>query len=70
MNEAVKYIKAPVRYKNGYFWDANNLMIAHMRGWGWIQYKGDQEKAAAIQDEIGEFIAQAITDKLRKNKNE
>ena len=62
----MKEIKAPIVYKNGYFWDANNHMIAQMRGWGWIQYKGTAEEAADIQDSIGRFIAEAINEKLNK----
>jgi hypothetical protein len=54
-----KEIKLPIRFDKmgGYFWDADNHMIAMMRGWGWIQYKDNPEE---LQDSIGEWIAECI----------
>lgn len=66
------YIIGKVRYdKDGqYFWDESNNMIAELRGWGRIQNlpqfdKGrKQDEAGRFQDEVGEWIADAINQKL------
>lgn len=60
---ALARIVYPVRYdSNGtYIWDANDKMIADVRGWGWMQKLKNPEQ---IQDDIGEFIAQAVNEKL------
>lgn len=75
------YLNGKVTYdKDGqYFWiTANNdmKMLAELRGWGSIQYlfkdkSGiiDEHLAAKFQDEIGEFIAEAINEKIEKLKN-
>lgn len=43
------------------------LDISSVRGWGEIQHLfPDMNKAAKFQDELGEFIAQAIREKLAK----
>lgn len=57
-------IKLPVRFDEmgGYFWDADDRMIAQVRGWGRLQYLPDAEKK---QDNIGKFIAEAINTKLK-----
>ena len=56
-------------------YDKNNGLqkIADVRGWGAIQNlfadksgKIDTKKAEEIQDQLGEFIAQAINEKLEK----
>lgn len=44
------------------FLDAENKHIADIRGWGFIQYLDSPEKQ---QDSMGEFIAQAINEKLK-----
>ncbi len=62
-------------YGSGYLWGVNkkgeSQMIGEVRGWGSIQnlFKNkdgslDEEKAENFQDEMGKFIAEAITEKL------
>jgi hypothetical protein len=79
------FINGPVQYdKYGgqYFWivDKNDgmKMLASMRGWGAIQNlfkygtngQVNMEAAADFQDELGEFIAEAINEKIeRLNQN-
>jgi hypothetical protein len=47
------------------------LMDIRLRGWGEIQNKfKTQEAAAAFQDEVGEWIADAINQKLKTMKDE
>ena len=56
-------IKTPVKYDNRgqYIWDADMNMIANIRSWGRISY---MENPHEKQDKMGEFIAQAINEKL------
>lgn len=56
-------IKSPVRYerRGTYIFDADGNMVANVRGWGRISYMEDPEEK---QDKMGEFIAQAINEKL------
>lgn len=63
MIKSIKNIKFPVEYSSlgTYINDADGKMIADVRGWGWIQKLENPEKT---QDEIGEFIAKAINEKL------
>jgi len=65
VSELVKY---PVRYddQGQYIWDADNHMVLMIRGWGRLQYLEDAE---AKQDVIGEFVAEAINEKLRKQSD-
>lgn len=58
-------IKAPVRYSalGTYIYDADDKMIADVRGWGWIQKLPNPEDT---QDNIGNFIADAINEKLER----
>ena len=44
--------------------------VADIRGWGEMQnlFKLDMNKAAALQDEVGKFVAEAINEKLAKQK--
>lgn len=81
------FIKGKVTYdKFGgqYFWinnpDGGSQMLAEMRGWGAIQNmfkdkKGviNEDLAGKFQDEIGDWIADAINEKLKReqltNKN-
>lgn len=57
-------IKYPVSYSplGTYINDADDKMIADVRGWGWIQKLPDPEKT---QDAIGQFIVDAINEKLK-----
>ena len=56
-------IKYPVRYESSgtCIFDADNNMVANVRGWGRISYMDSPEKK---QDKMGEFISQAINEKL------
>ena len=72
MNKKTKIIdiiKYPVEYSNigVYIYDNSNKMIADVRGWGWIQKLDD---GRLIQDEMGEFIAEAINEKIMREKND
>lgn len=60
---AKETLKFPVRYdKQGQtIWDANNMMICDIRGWGKIQFLRAPEKR---QDEIGFLIADLLNDFL------
>jgi hypothetical protein len=53
--------------------DGEYQMIADVRGWGAIQNlflkksgRLNEEKATAFQDELGQFIVDAINEKLNK----
>lgn len=75
-----EFIGDEVRYdRDGQiFWGVKNenqlQMIAELRGWGAIQNifkeKGtiNGEKAAMFQDEVGEWIARAINEKLERER--
>jgi hypothetical protein len=60
-------------YGAGYFWACKGdgiQMIAEVRGWGAIQNMFNTEKEAEqFQDELGEWIADAINQKLQKQKS-
>lgn len=67
------FINGPVSYDRSgqYFWvnDPKNglQMLAELRGWGAIQNLFKSEKGAEqFQDEIGEFIAAAINEKIER----
>ena len=51
--------------------DGGSQLIADVRGWGAIQnlFKTPEE-AEKFQDEVGEFITQAIREKLEKLKKD
>lgn len=69
MSKSIKQlVKYPVSYSplGTYINDADGKMIADVRGWGWIQKLENPEKT---QDEIGEFIALAINDKLAQSQS-
>lgn len=68
VNTAKIYIKTPVTYSSlgTYINDADDKMIADVRGWGWIQ---KLPYAEDIQDGIGQFIADAINEKLERAKS-
>lgn len=73
------FINGKVTYdKEGQYFFINTpsghqQMIAELRGWGHIQHmfenkKGshiDVKKAEAFQDEIGQFVADAINEKIK-----
>ena len=71
----------PFRYEHGYIFDSANHMIAdnggigddksvecavaaRVRGWGRIGYMPD---AAALQDEVGQMMADALNDLYKKS---
>ena len=70
------YINGPVTYdKFGgqYLWinepDGGIQMLAMLRGWGRIQHLFKKEEdAAKFQDEVGDWIAEAINEKLERDK--
>lgn len=66
----------PVKYDGMIFIYAGKGSIlmdldVRMRGWGWIQYLGGKlglpTNACEIQDNLGEFIAQAINEKIERD---
>jgi hypothetical protein len=73
---ALDLYSPPFRYEHGFIWDAKNLMVAddegqdialRIRGWGHISYLPDPEK---LQDEVGELMAQALTEFWERQSNE
>lgn len=66
LSKPIRNIKYPVTYSSlgTYINDADDKMIADVRGWGWIQ---KLPKPEATQDGIGEFIAAAINEKLKRD---
>lgn len=62
------------KFGGQYLWAKNikndgSQMLAQLRGWGAIQNLfEDQSVAAKFQDELGEWIADAINEKLQKEK--
>lgn len=51
--------------------DGASEMIADIRGWGSLQHEfATEDEAAKFQDEVGEFIVQAIREKIEKCKVE
>lgn len=68
------------KYGGQYLWgiqaDGSNQMIGELRGWGAIQNLFRQEDgsidfptAEAFQDEVGDWVAEAITEKLNREKD-
>lgn len=68
-NAALALYRPPFRFLHGYIYDADGKMCAdegempdhvaaRVRGWGRIGYLPD---AAALQDEVGQVIAEALT---------
>lgn len=66
---AIALYKPPFKFDHGYIWDADGRMVAdnnldedgqilRVRGWGRISYL---ENAEALQDEVGEIIAIALS---------
>lgn len=75
------FIGKEVQYLGGYFWGIKKKgelqMIAEVRGYGAIQNLFmnnktglDVQSANDFQDELGKFIAEAITEKLNRERNE
>lgn len=64
-----RHISFPVKYSDlgTYIYDANDKMIADVRGWGWIQKLPNPEK---VQDGIGQFIVDAINEKIEREQRE
>lgn len=68
------------KYGSGYIWGCKGdklEMIADVRGWGSIQTlfmnedgEVDYTKAEEFQDELGQWIAQAISEKLQRESEE
>ena len=58
-------ISFPVTYLEStqQIFDANNNLVADLRGWGRIQYF---DNAIKLQNDIGEFIAKAMNEKFLK----
>lgn len=68
--ELTEQIKGKVSYDgHNYIFDENMKMILEIRGWGWIQYLfKDSKDAVKFQDEMGKFIAEAINEKLERER--
>lgn len=68
MKNEMPPVKYPVRYSElgTYIYDAEDKMIADVRGWGWIQKLKEPELK---QDAMGEFIAAAINEKMERESN-
>ena len=51
--------------------DGGSQLVADVRGWGRLknEFKTEDE-AAKFQDEVGEFIAEAIREKIERLKNQ
>ena len=73
INGKVEYDK----FGGQYFWikepNGGSQMLAEMRGWGRVQNmfpmtQEGQEAAAKFQDEVGDFIAKAINEKIESLK--
>lgn len=74
--KALALYKPPFKFDHGYIFDADNQMVAdeveadsminalRIRGWGRIGY---MENPEALQDKVGELIAEALTDYWEKN---
>jgi hypothetical protein len=79
MAKITDFINGKVTYdkESQYFWvqgHSNGIqMLGELRGWGHIQNmfkdktgKVDFKTAELFQDEIGEFVAQAVNEKLER----
>ena len=85
LDKILKLYVPPFSYQYGYIYDGNGNVFAddpaenltnlvRVRGWGYLTGKGaqgiDHDTAAEIQDEIGEMIAEALTEYWEKKKQE
>jgi hypothetical protein len=82
IKDIINFIGESVRFDDfggGYFWgkqpDGGEQMIAEVRGYGAIQNlflnkkNGcDFDKADQFQDDLGRFIAEAITEKIERER--
>ncbi len=59
-----RLIVGPLKHYCGMIHDAKGHHICDVRGWGRIQY---YEGAEEIQDKIGDYIAEALTERLKTN---
>lgn len=59
-----KLIVGPVKHVCGMIHDKEGNHIVDIRGWGRLQYMKDGE---ILQDKIGDWVAQAINEKLSKD---
>ena len=61
-----------VKCEHRYLFSDDGKMVAEVRGWGTLQYVfKTAEEAAKFQDKVGDFIAEAINekiDRLKQNK--
>lgn len=77
---AIDLYTPPFRFEYGYIWDAKDQMVAdnsvpedaegaalRVRGWGRISYLEEPE---ALQDEVGNIIASAMTEHWNRNNAE
>jgi len=72
---ALELYEAPFTCANGYIFDAKGRMVAdngeqdivaRIRGWGRISYL---DNAEALQDEVAEIVAEALTEFWTKHRN-
>lgn len=77
-NKSIGLYTPPFRFEHGYIWDAKGQMVAdnhvdgedavlRVRGWGRICY---MENPEALQDEVGNVIALAMTEFWERRKAE
>lgn len=62
-----EWLKSGVHYdqSGAFIWTNNNRHVLDMRGWGELTHFFETpEEAVKFQDEIGEFVAQAINEKF------
>lgn len=76
-NDSMELYEAPFRFSHGYIFDAKGntfsdcsggeeeTFAARIRGWGRISYYKNSE---ALQDEIGEHMAKALTEYWNKHR--
>lgn len=80
MKKVTDFINGKVTYDNEgqYFWINSGhdgmQMLGELRGWGAIQHlfplnEQGQKDAGKFQDEIGEFVAEAINEKIQRIKD-
>ncbi|MBZ7331007.1 hypothetical protein FMJ13_03695 [Klebsiella michiganensis] len=77
-NKSIGLYTPPFRFEHGYIWDTKGQMVAdnhvdgedaalRVRGWGRISY---MENPEALQDEVGNVIALAMTEFWERRKAE
>jgi hypothetical protein len=64
IEKAKPYWRPPFKHGNGTILDANDNRILDVRGWGYLTggcaHALDDDKAIAIQDEVGEAVAKVL----------